>query len=122
MLEALFSHHPEYLIPICAILGGTLVAVITVVAHHWRKVRQGEAEAALKQDMLTRGLSVDEIERVIRASNQDVDRALSDNEAALVHRLAKEGKSGEEIERVIRALKGSGGAPHAEPRQTDSVT
>jgi hypothetical protein len=42
--------------------------VAGTIAHAWQKVRRAEQEAALKQDMLQRGLSVDEIERVLRAT------------------------------------------------------
>lgn len=111
MLE-MFGKHPEYLIPMLLFLCGTLVAVIAIVVHNWRRVRQTELDASLKQDMLNRGLSVDDIERVLRASSVPPDQhpakpeTISDNEYALVEKLVDEGKSADEIARIIVALKG----------------
>jgi hypothetical protein len=58
----------ESIIPVIAILGGFLVAAIGIVASTWRKHRQTEMEIALKHEMLNRGMSAEEIERVIKAS------------------------------------------------------
>ena len=44
-----------------------ITSVTGTIAHVWQKVRRAEQEAALKQDMLQRGLSVEDIERVLRA-------------------------------------------------------
>jgi hypothetical protein len=45
------------------------IAGITVwVTLQWRLHRRTEIEAALKQEMIRRGMSAEEIERVIRAS------------------------------------------------------
>lgn len=40
--------------------------IVWVVAHHWRKHRVAAYNARLKQLMIERGMSADEIERVIR--------------------------------------------------------
>jgi hypothetical protein len=111
MIERLFGSDPALLIPIIMAICGTLFGIIAFVANQWRKVRQAEVEGALKQDMLQRGLSVDEIERVIQTSNietcHDKKRnGVSQNEVELVKNLVDEGKSVEEIERIIRAVKG----------------
>ncbi len=45
----------------------TLMAVLPTIAHYWYKVRQAEIDASLKHDMLQRGMSADEIERVLAA-------------------------------------------------------
>jgi hypothetical protein len=47
---------------------GGIIAVTAIVTAHWRKTRQTEQEAALKQEMLQRGLSAEEIVQVIRAT------------------------------------------------------
>jgi hypothetical protein len=52
-----------FAVPIVAILGW----VVTTWMSNWRKVRVSEHLAALKQTMIERGLSADEIERVINA-------------------------------------------------------
>ncbi len=58
----------ESIIPVIAIVGGLLLGAIGIVACTWRKLRQTEMEIALKHDMLNRGMSAEEIERVIKAS------------------------------------------------------
>jgi hypothetical protein len=112
MLENLFANHAEYLIPIIALIGGTVIAVVAILMHQWRAGRQAEMDSALKQDMLQRGMSVDEIERVIVASASAEARTrqepISDNEYYLVEKLVEEGKTVEEIERIIKAFKGPG--------------
>jgi hypothetical protein len=45
-----------------------LGTAIAVVAKQWRKAREAECEAALKAEMIKQGRSVEEIERVLRAS------------------------------------------------------
>jgi hypothetical protein len=50
------------------ILGGTGIAVTAIVSKTWRKVRQTEDNNALKQSMLDRGMSADEIATVMKAA------------------------------------------------------
>ena len=118
MFDTLFSKDPGILIPLVMAVCGALVGIIAIIAHNWRCMRQAEVEGALKQDMLNRGMSADEIERVIRVSNQLIvvqdkkghktQKSISDNEYYLVEKLVDEGKSAEEIERIIRAVKAGG--------------
>jgi hypothetical protein len=56
------------------ILTGLLIAVTAIVVTSWRRARQLEAESALKQDMLQRGMSAEDIERVIRASSTPAEK------------------------------------------------
>lgn len=53
-----------------AIVAFTLIAVSSVIASQWRKVRQSEVEAALKAQMLEQGMSAEEIEKVMVAGNR----------------------------------------------------
>lgn len=69
MHEWLMSLGPE-IIPVIALVGGMLVAVVGILASVWHKTRRMELENALKQDMLNRGMSAEEIERVIKASRR----------------------------------------------------
>jgi hypothetical protein len=46
----------------------TLVFSIHTIAYYWWKTRRDELEAALRQDMLQRGMSADEIVQVLRLS------------------------------------------------------
>jgi hypothetical protein len=50
------------------IFGGWIVtSVVQSICSNWRKARESEHLAVLKQQMLDRGLSVQEIERVCNA-------------------------------------------------------
>ncbi len=50
------------LIPICGIIFGT-------VTQYLRKSRQAELDAALKQEMIQRGMSADDIVKVLQAQS-----------------------------------------------------
>jgi hypothetical protein len=112
-MDDVFMTRPELLIPTVSVICGTVIALSAILASQWRKVRQTEIEVALKRDMLNRGLSTDEIERVLRASAHtpppppEKPETITNNEYSLVEKMVDEGKSGEEIERVLRALKGT---------------
>ena len=113
MLEP-FAKDPALLIPIVLFVGLALVGITAIVAHYWRAVRQAEMDTALKQDMLKRGLSVEEIERVLRASERPPEEPakpdpVSDNAYALTEKMIEEGRSGEEIERLLKLLHATGG-------------
>ena len=120
-----FLRNPGLLIPCLAIAGGVVISVVAILSVAWRKHRQTEIESALKQDMLNRGMSADEIARVVRARAGEEAPApqakdpVSDNEYYLVEKLVEEGKSAEEIERIIRAVKSGGERPAVRP--TDIV-
>src|SRR5262245_51238780 len=75
MSELLSRMNGGELIALFSIAGGLLVGTIAIVTSLWASVRRAESrarqvemEAALKQDMLNRGMSAGEIERVISAS------------------------------------------------------
>ena len=51
----------------------TLICVVPGVAHYWWKIRRAELEADLKHEMLARGMSADDITRVLNASAADSD-------------------------------------------------
>jgi len=53
---------------VVAVIVGGIIAVTAIVTGHCRKARQGELEAALKQEMLQRGMSAEDIVRVVTAS------------------------------------------------------
>ncbi|HVU85687.1 MAG TPA: hypothetical protein VHD36_00065 [Pirellulales bacterium] len=50
------------------ILAATSVCITAIVSEAWRKVRQTEDNNALKQSMLDRGMSAEEITAVVRAA------------------------------------------------------
>jgi hypothetical protein len=122
MWDALVQE-PALLIAILAVLGGVLIAVVAILSHSWRAHRTIEVLAALKQDMLNRGLSADDIVRVVRASpGEEEDRSaaghqetITDNEYYLVEKMLDEGRGTDEIERIIRAFKGNSAKPATPP-------
>jgi len=56
---------------------GFVAAIILVptLAHYWTTLRTKEWELSLKHAMLERGMSADEIERVLQASSTGVEKA-----------------------------------------------
>ncbi len=60
--------NPEAFFGIVIAVGGAfLVAIIGIIASHWYKWRKREIDANLKLEMLSRGMSADDIERVLSA-------------------------------------------------------
>jgi hypothetical protein len=57
-------------IALVGVLGGLLTGVIAILATQRRWLRVTEAETALKQQLLEKGMSAAEIEQVIKASSQ----------------------------------------------------
>jgi hypothetical protein len=109
-----FAKTPELLIPLAAIVCGAIVGLVAIIAHQWRAVRRTEMELALKQDMLNRGLSVEEIERILRASGTPPEEPakpdpITDNEYAFVEKMVEEGRTAAEVERLVTLLRSTGG-------------
>ena len=48
-----------------------LILATIVIAHNWTLVARNRADADLKQSMIERGMSADEIERVLKAKSSD---------------------------------------------------
>jgi hypothetical protein len=78
------------LIAVIAISGAMLVAAISVLSGAWVSVRQTECrtrrfelETALKKDMLDRGMSLDEIERMFAAGTAAKPKCSSGSKAAV---------------------------------------
>lgn len=74
MVEWLSQLPAGQVIALLAVSGGVLIAVVSVAAGAWVRVRRADlqahladVDAALKQQMIERGMSVDEIERVLAA-------------------------------------------------------
>jgi hypothetical protein len=51
-------------LPILSILAVLMTAILT---HHYRKLQRDDMEATLKMEMIQRGMSAEEIERVLAA-------------------------------------------------------
>lgn len=48
-----------------------IIALFAISAGVWNSTRQKQVEAELKQDMLDRGMSADEIEKVVKAQPKE---------------------------------------------------
>ena len=66
MTEFLSRFDAPRLIALVSIVGGLMIATITIVAVFWHKIRQTE----LKKDMVNRGMSADEIKTVLEADSK----------------------------------------------------
>jgi hypothetical protein len=55
--------------PLLIIFGSlTITSVVSTAAYYWHKTQKAELEASLKLEMIQRGMSADEIERVLQAT------------------------------------------------------
>jgi hypothetical protein len=67
MTEFLSRVRPDHIMALVALVLA-FIAGLTIWLHlHWQKDRRMEIEAALKKEMLQRGMSADDIERVLEA-------------------------------------------------------
>ena len=57
------------MIPITAVAGSMIIGLVALITKHLRSVRQREIDATLKQEMIARGMSAAEIERVLAAKS-----------------------------------------------------
>jgi hypothetical protein len=97
----------------------TITSVVGTIAHAWQKIRRAEAATRLQQAMLERGLSVDEMERLLRPAalvNEGSDTQspapetpLSEEQLVekLANRLAGESASEGTIQQVMEAFHAS---------------
>jgi hypothetical protein len=74
MNEVLSKFDAGELIGLVAVAGGLLIGLLcgvtAIIADSWQKVRRSEMAAALKQDMLNRGLSAADIQTVLQADSK----------------------------------------------------
>ena len=52
--------------PTLLFLVGGVIAIVAIVAYHWREAQRAAGDARLKEQMIQRGFSAAEIERVIK--------------------------------------------------------
>ena len=55
----------QNLVPLLAILCSAVVAVVWVIAAYYRAVQVADMDTSLKMEMVQRGMSADDIERVL---------------------------------------------------------
>ncbi|MFM7149085.1 MAG: hypothetical protein ACKO23_04505, partial [Gemmataceae bacterium] len=69
MMETLFRDTPALIIPVVALLGLTIVFTTWIYLHYMTSSRIRELELAVKQDMIQRGFSPDQVEQVMQAGS-----------------------------------------------------
>jgi hypothetical protein len=62
-MELLSKFRPGELIGLVAVMGVFLCGIVAIVTENWRKMRQ----ITLKQDMVNRGMSAEEIRTILEA-------------------------------------------------------
>jgi hypothetical protein len=65
--ELLTKFNAGELIGLVAVVGGLLCAICGIIASSWLKARKSDNITRLKQDLVDRGMSADEIERIVSA-------------------------------------------------------
>jgi hypothetical protein len=70
MNEVLSRFSSGELIALVAIVGGLICGSIVIMAEYWQQIRKAEIAARLKQDMLDRGMSAEEIRIVTEAGTK----------------------------------------------------
>ena len=84
--------------------GWVITDVVKSIATNWRRRHESEHQAALKQSMVERGMTAEEVARVLEAG-----RPVSEPNEHLAHivgLMMRKEKSTEEIERIINAWHG----------------
>ncbi len=76
-MSEFLSNYPWLIIPCMALLIPIVAIIFGTVTSYLRKTRQAELDAALKQEMLQRGMSAEEIVQVINARTDSWKRRCS---------------------------------------------
>jgi hypothetical protein len=63
------------LIGLVSVAGGLVVAIIAIIGHYWHDNRRNEIAGALKQDMLNRGMTAEQIRLVLEAGEKTTEKA-----------------------------------------------
>jgi hypothetical protein len=67
MNEFLSKFRSDEIIGMLTIVGGLIFLLVSIVGYYWHKIHKTSVHAALKQDMLNRGMSAEEIKTVLEA-------------------------------------------------------
>lgn len=91
------------------------VAVVWVISTAWRRARESDNRAQLTAMLIQRGMSADEIEKVLRAgvgSAEESDAAQKsdepDDEVRLIKQLADLSYDGGDVEKILAAARVNG--------------
>jgi SOS response regulatory protein OraA/RecX len=97
-----------------AIVATMLVIIVGLIASAWRQVRQSEHVSHLTAMMLQRGMSAEEIERVLRsgafkpAAAEAAQTGPQNQEVQLVKVLSDNSYDGEAVEKILQAARSDG--------------
>jgi len=115
-------------ITVAIVVGLVVGIVVPVCAVQWARVRKAEADARVKQDMLARGLSVEEIERLstptrVRQAQIEADKDVREAQIAadLKRDMLARGLSVEEVERLLPPRSPAVSRPQEEAKALASV-
>jgi hypothetical protein len=98
------------------VLALAALGFVAMVLNHRQQVRRHEQENELKRDLVAKGASAEEIERIIRATAGEAGPKPPDpaetrrptgagsGRARLVQVLCEHGMEGDDVERVLRAV------------------
>jgi hypothetical protein len=74
MYELLFKMEPGQLIGLVAVVGGLVCGLVAIVMGVGLEIRRVELAAALKKDMLERGMTAEEIRIIMEAGSKNSER------------------------------------------------
>jgi hypothetical protein len=106
-LESLQRFNEGVLIVASVALAATMIAMTAIVARAWRRVRQTDARSGLAALMLQRGMPASDIERILMACSQSVEKAV-DAETHIIELMKENDYSGDDVERVLDAARKNG--------------
>lgn len=111
-LEALSRFDEDVLVVAAGCAAGTLILACWFFAAAWHKIRQSQHRAQLTAMMVQRGMPVDEIERVLRASSVSAAEAVDvpADDPGIIKMLTDNNYEGSDVQRILSALHASGGA------------
>jgi hypothetical protein len=102
--------------------GWIIVAVVGYITKSWRRIHESEHAAVLKQSMIERGMSVDEIERVMRAgpeSQRDSDKEDdADDMTKLSEKLVEHSVPAADLEQIVVTFRAAGTATRKSMKKT----
>jgi hypothetical protein len=113
MIEMLSQWRAGEVIGLAAVVLGCLTAIVWGIALFWCLTRRSEIHANAVREYLQRGLSVDEIERLIRAHHSPMARDVTDErtlEANLASVLVQHEVSAATMEQVVRVFQSADAA------------
>jgi hypothetical protein len=106
MFDMLASWSAGAVIALVAVIGFAVWMIVLSITDAWKKTCLAELEAVQKREYLQRGLSVEEIERLLRASRKSAqtDKPSTDREleASLASTLVQYEVSAETMEQVLK--------------------